>query len=488
MSKYNQSIINRRAFLKNMAFISGGLSCGLSSYPLFANTTNSESSEAFIDTSGYKALVSIILRGGCDSLNMLVPRNPSSYEDYKKLRSTVAFEEKQISEEQFLANTFTNESYIQQELYSFPKLLAPLNELYSNNKLAVVAGLGAMLGPVGKDSRVNRPRGLHAHGITAFWMGDDSYGLPIPRSGWAGRIADYIDLPKGSLRMNVGIESSHVWQAGKQTSAFTVDLTGAPSFTHISGKKSPQRQLLDSLNQTAMEQQNILQKGYADLLNATLEQSDNVRSKINNKDRKPIDEGNSELAKAVRALQATSGLGKKLAAVAQWIYMRDSVGLPRQTFTVTHGSYDTHRGQSLRLGSLWNDLSKAMVAFQNVIDLLELGVDEEVTTFTASEFGRTVTANGDGTDHGWGGHALVMGNSVKGGQVYGDIPTFSLKNPKYTHSGLLIPDTSPDQYGATLAHWFGVPDKNLNTIFTRLDDYKKEGEAIAVRNLGFMRV
>jgi uncharacterized protein (DUF1501 family) len=168
----------------------------------------------------------------------------------------------------------------------------------------------------------------------------------------------------------------------------------------------------------------------------------------------------------------------RLAAVAP------SLGLRRQIFFARVGGWDLHDHQVVAGNTatgahakLLADVSQSLAAFANATE--ELGIAEQVTTFTASDFGRTWTTNGDGSDHGWGSHHLIMGGAVKGGDIYGQMPDFALNGPDDTGRGRWIPTTSVDEYNATLATWFGVRQGDLATILPNIGRFARP-------NLGFM--
>ena len=150
----------------------------------------------------------------------------------------------------------------------------------------------------------------------------------------------------------------------------------------------------------------------------------------------------------------------------------------RQIYFVRMGGWDTHGNQLNRHPQLLGELNDALVAFYNT--MVELNLQDNVTAFTNSEFGRTLTSNGDGSDHAWGGHSLVLGGSVNGGDIYGTMPSLELGGPDDSrNNGRLVPTTSTDQYAATLARWFGVSDAQLSTVFPNLSRFPSN-------NLGFM--
>jgi uncharacterized protein (DUF1501 family) len=178
------------------------------------------------------------------------------------------------------------------------------------------------------------------------------------------------------------------------------------------------------------------------------------------------------LAGATLATQFPPGnpLATQLQTVARIIKVRGALGLSRQIFYCVLGGFDTHGGQLPIQSALLQQLSQAVLAFYRATQ--ELGVDQSVTTFTASEFGRTLTPNSSGTDHAWGNHHFIVGSAVKGGQFFGAFPSLTLGGDSDAYNtGTLIPTSSVDQYGATLAQWFGVGPANLSTIFPNIVNF-----------------
>jgi uncharacterized protein (DUF1501 family) len=172
-------------------------------------------------------------------------------------------------------------------------------------------------------------------------------------------------------------------------------------------------------------------------------------------------------------------LGNQLKQVAQILKVRGNLGLNRQIFFVSQGGYDTHTGQLGQQASLLAELAAAMAAFDNAVQELEL--DGKVVTFTESEFGRTCQpSTGAGSDHAWGSHQLVMGSALKSADVYGTFPSLALGGPDdITGRGVWLPTASLDQYAATIAAWFGVPEASLPTVFPNLANFSQ-------RTLGFV--
>jgi uncharacterized protein (DUF1501 family) len=186
-----------------------------------------------------------------------------------------------------------------------------------------------------------------------------------------------------------------------------------------------------------------------------------------------------------------STLGPQLQMVARLIAAGSTAaasggfGMKRQIFFCQVGGYDLHTGQTSGPGStaigahanLLAELSQSMNAFQRAME--QLGLSKNVTSFTASDFGRTFPCNGQGSDHGWGSHHLILGGAVKGQRTYGQFPALTINGPNDTSTGRWIPTTAIDQYFATLATWFGVDSGNLSTVFPNIGRF-------ASPNLGFI--
>jgi uncharacterized protein (DUF1501 family) len=172
-----------------------------------------------------------------------------------------------------------------------------------------------------------------------------------------------------------------------------------------------------------------------------------------------------------------SQLGEQLQTVARLIAARDDLQMQRQVFFVAAGGFDSHDNQNQDQPGLLADISESLAAFYNAT--VELGVPDAVTTFTQSDFGRTLTSNGDGTDHAWGGNQVVLGDAVIGGQLIGSYPELQIGGPEDVGGGRFIPSTSADQYAATLARWFGIPDPDLDIVAPNLANF-------TIRDLGFM--
>jgi len=184
-----------------------------------------------------------------------------------------------------------------------------------------------------------------------------------------------------------------------------------------------------------------------------------------------------EAAPPLTTVFPQSQLGTQLQTVARLVAVRERLGMQRQVFFVAAGGFDSHDNQNEDQPGLLGGISDAIAAFHAATE--ELGIGDSVTSFTQSDFGRTLTSNGDGTDHAWGGNQLVVGGGVNGAEIYGSYPVLEIGGPEDVGGGRMIPSTSADQFAATLAKWFGIPDGDLGTVAPNLANF-------AQRDLGFM--
>jgi uncharacterized protein (DUF1501 family) len=289
------------------------------------------------------------------------------------------------------------------------------------------------------------------------------------RYGWAGRTADLLNSQGFSqpLAMNVSINGNNIFQGGRNTVFYNIGTNGAPQmnvYEDSSYRDGKRRALFLKLLQLSGNDPSLLQQEYGSTLTRSYQTADTVNAAL----------------KSVPALTtsfATDFLSKQLKMAAQMVHARDALGVKRQVFFVQIGGWDFHDTLLTSQATQLATLSKALKSFQDA--MAEIGTESLVTSFVASEFGRTLTSNGDGTDHGWGGHTLVMGGGVQGKKLYGSFPSLAIKGSSDAGRGAMLPSTSTDQVAATLAQWFGVSNSDLDVVFPNLKNFSQ-------RNLGFV--
>ena len=289
------------------------------------------------------------------------------------------------------------------------------------------------------------------------------------RQGWGGKLGDlFFSQNTSPIFTCTSINGSAVFLAGQNVGAYQLGTSGSVSITGITGS------LFGSVSAGSAALRNIIGNSGASLIAQDLADTTN----------RSID-ANAQLSAAVAtapdfALPATltsSSVAAQLRVVSRMIASRTALGAKRQIFFVGIGGFDTHDNQLTTQPGLHAQVAGALAYFYD--NMVTLGLSNNVTAFTASDFGRTLTSNGDGSDHGWGSHHFVVGGAVKGRNYYGTFPIMGLNNNDEVGSGRLLPTTSVDQYAATMARWFGVSDSNLSLVLPNIGNF-------ATSNVGFM--
>jgi uncharacterized protein (DUF1501 family) len=411
-------------------------------------------------TTDYKALVCIFMFGGNDSNNMLVPTD-SRYAQYLQARSVLALPQSQLLPLQMGG----------QSIYGLHPNMPEMQGYFNNQQsLAIVANVGTLVQPTTQATYrafTNLPENLFSHSDQQDqWQSAQLAGIPV--SGWAGKVADNVQTFNAAAQFPpiLSISGSPVFCTGLTTRPFSMDpgqppgLDGFDTSAASQARYAATQQLLTFDSGLSMVQAANTVTGqavkFAQVLSAALK---NVAP--------------------LQTLFPGTYLGQQLQQVAQVISARSALGVQRQIFFCSYGGFDTHADQLPQQVALLSTVSQAMSAFYQATQ--ELGVANQVTAFTLSEFSRTLepSSNG-GTDHAWGSHQLILGGAVKGNAIYGTFPTLALGGPNDAdQNGRWIPTTALDQYAATLATWFGVGAANLPSIFPNLVNFTGN-------NLGFL--
>lgn len=409
----------------------------------------------------YQALVCIYLGGGNDGHNTVIPISTAQqgYQLYKNGRGALA-----LPQAGLLAINNGNDTY-----GLHPKL-TEIRNLYTQGKAAVVANLGMLVKPIDRNlyntnNSAIIPNALFSHSDqSSQWHAADSSGLAS--TGWGGRVNDLLAPSNqgATFPSMTTLAGSSLFVTGAQTFAASVPSGGASML--MAGNQARavgQQQLLkfDNGLQLVQAANATMSRGasYAQALNSALQ------------------------GVTLNTVFPTTGLGAQLQMVARIMKVRGALGLSRQVFFCSMGGFDTHGSQLAIQDQLLQELSQAIGAFYTATQ--ELTIENSVTTFTASEFGRTLTGNSNGgTDHAWGSHHFAIGGGVLGGQFYGQFPSLALgSSVDANNRGTLIPTTSVDQYGATLAQWFGVAPGvgagQVGSIFGNIGNF-------GTSNLGFL--
>lgn len=413
--------------------------------------------------SDYRALVCIYLLGGNDGNNTVIPAFGENYVAYSTARKTLA-----IPEQDLIPLTSSSTS-----AYALHPELQPLKQIWDDGAMAILLNVGTLAEPLTKASyasgRVKLPQGLYSHlDQQSLWQGGGANSFL--RSGWGGRIADRLGQDMaGSIPIAISVAGDSLYITGNATKSLIVPSTGSFSISG-SGKTVTDVVRRDALQQLlAIDRDSLLIKGAGDVIADALAASDIID---------PLITSESSAAEPFFAGQQSS-VAKQLLQVARLIEGRTSLGVRRQIFFVTQEGYDTHKNQLNTQSTLFAQLAPALRAFYEAT--VQLGIASQVTTFTLSDFGRTLQPNtGKGTDHGWGSHHIVIGDSIRGRQFYGEYPVMALDGPSDAgNEGRWIPTISVDQYAATLAAWLGVSASDLPLVVPNIGRFPTS-------NLGFM--
>ena len=419
----------------------------------------------------YKALVCILLSGGNDSHNMLIPREQGEYQHYATSRSQVA-----IPRDTILSLNGSN--------FGLHPAMTGIQQMYNSGELSFISNIGTLIRPTDKPSALNEqnlPLGLFSHSDQVQqWQ----TSVPNDRSsiGWGGRVADMLnDLNDNpNISMNVSLSGTNIFQTGQSTVEYAIDRNQGS--TGILGYNDDSNPFLALRNQAL---DNIVDAHYDDVFKRTY--IDVIK---NSRDASLVVSEALESAPFVDDIFVSdTNFSDSLRMIARMIGSRESLGAKRQIFFVDVGGWDNHDDLLAQHNLLLDELSTGLTEFNAA--LKRIGAHDCVTTFTSSDFGRTLTFNGEGTDHAWGGNVLVMGGPVRGGNIYGDYPLlelageFELSNNAMNSNGIMLPTTSVDEYFAELALWFGVAPSELSTVFPNIGNfYNTSGGGMPIGFIG----
>lgn len=463
----NPPLIPRRKFLQRAACAAvGNLGIASTIWNLRAINAAAQAPTGGIQPGDFKALVCVFLYGGNDSANLLIPRDAASYAAYSNLRGILAIPQANILPISDLVNDGRD--------YALHPSVPQLRNIYNQGKLALVANVGSLAAPVTRTTYLNGsvqlPPQLFSHEDQQMQWQTSLPGSPN-RTGWGGRMADLLHTLNNAnaISMSISVSGSNVFEVGNVVSQYGVSTYGSIGLSGFYGGATNPG-LVAYNNIVNLPYTNLFERAFGAVTRRAIDNNDLVTNAL------------ASATPLTTPFPANSYLADQLKMVAQLIAVRSTLGMRRQIYFVATGGFDTHDHELTDQPQLLADVSGAMSAFYNAT--VELGVQNSVTSFTASDFGRTFTTNGAGSDHGWGGHHIVMGGDVRGGNVYGRFPVLSVDGPDDTGYGRWIPSTSVDEYGATLAKWFGVnpslsAGSEMLTVFPNLGRF-------ATPDLGFM--
>lgn len=459
---------SRRSFLKNMSCAAVGTTT------LFNTLTNLKfinSAAALGGFSDYKALVVILLGGGNDAYNMLIPYDDASHAIYSTTRSNLALPK--VNENNAAQNLRVLNYTDQGKEFALHYACENMQSMFNSGRMSFVSNVGTLIEPTSKlainNSQANLPLGLYSHADQVMhWQ----TALPQDRvaQGWGGKIADMFQAgnQNQNISMNLSLSGSNIFQTGNNTVEFALyPGSGAVELEGISAPwevPTAKRNVINSMIDQYYD--DVFKKTYVDIVKIGKDGAEEYNQAINGITLQ------TEFPTYYNVTNDTAQgetLTSSLELVAKTIAAQETLSMNRQIFFIDFGGFDMHEEVLSIHNDLMSILDHALGRFNAAMD--EIGMADNVTLFSLSEFARTLTSNGQGSDHAWGSNAFVMGGAVDGGKIIGSYPSLELNSDLELGGGVLLPQISTDQYFGDIAHWFGVNTSDLITLFPNIDNF-----------------
>ena len=422
-------------------------------------------------TGGYRALVCVFLFGGLDSHDILLPYDTESYASFANVRQSLlnGYGESR-DRSRLLPLAPDNAADFGSRRFAMPPEMPQLKALFDAGRAAVVANVGPLIEPVTAqgflDGSARVPSRLFSHNDQqSTWQSSSPEGAQL---GWGGLFADAALAsganaggPRFTTLSTAGVGP---FLTGNVASPYQVSVSGSAGIAALEGQPAAFADFLasaeDRFRAQGFDGSHILERDMAELFRSGIDTNTVF-----------------DAARAGAAPLATefpdSPLGSQLRAVAETISIRGALSASRQIFFVGTGGFDSHSNQAFDLPGLLTQIDGAMAAFDSA--MTELGVSGDVTSFTASDFGRTLAVNGDGTDHGWGGHSIVLGGAVRGRRIFGDVPDARLGHGSDGGGGRLVPSLSVEQLADPLGRWWGLSGAEVAAALPNLRNFDPAG-------------
>ncbi len=500
MTNHDLQSPQRRAFLRR----SGQLALTGTALPFALNLAAMGEAAAFNAPAGdYKALVCVFLFGGNDYANTLIPYDDTNYNLYSTIRGGgagqtaggIALAKSALTATLLSPSVGPTDSQGQlNRQFALNPAMTGLAGLFNSGKMAVQLNVGPLVKPLTRTqynssdrTTYPRPPQLFSHNDQqSIWQSSSPEGSTV---GWGGNMGDLVlsnSLNTSSVFTCMSVSGNAVFLSGDTALQYQVSTSGAIKIqpatnTSLYGNSAVPGAIYNLLhNQTSAHK---MENEYLAVTKRALDAESSVSAAL-------------ALTPPTTTFP-TDSLGQQLKMVARLINGRSTLGVRRQVFFVSMGGFDLHDNLIRDHGGLLGKVSAAMTAFYNAT--VEMGVDSKVTSFTASDFGRTLASNGDGSDHGWGSHHFVVGGAVNGKRFYGEAPpinvtdgsgsprVYSAAEQWHVGQGRLVPRTSVDQYAATMAKWFGVTDTEMPQVLANINNFgTPAGRTDYPWDMGFM--
>ena len=413
----------------------------------------------------YKALVCVFLYGGNDYANTVVPYDMASHAAYTSQRAAIAIDRASLSGTVLNPTTALPSG----RQYALAPELAPLVPLFDAGKMAVMLNVGTLVQPTTKLQFTNKsaplPPKLFSHNDQqSVWQSSAPEGST---SGWGGRMGDLFAAGNGNATFTcVSVAGNAVFLSGQAAVQYQVSAGGSVPLAALKTPLFGSQACSDALRRlVTAPSTHLFEAEHARVMKRSIEADVELTAAL------------AGAAPLRTVFPTSSALSAQLTMVARMISARTALTAKRQVFFVSIGGFDTHDNILTDHPVLMATVGQALAAFHSAT--VELGVADSVTTFTASDFGRTLTTDGDGSDHGWGSMHFVLGGAVKGKAFYGAAPVIANNGPDDVGQGRLLPSMAVDQFGATLANWFGVSATDAVSVLPNIGNY-------SLRDIGFM--
>jgi uncharacterized protein (DUF1501 family) len=407
----------------------------------------------------YKALVCVFLYGGNDYGNTLVPFDTTSYNSYATIRQSLA-----TARDSLTATALTTAQNLGGRQMALAPQLGKLKVLWDAGKLGVQLNVGTLIQPITlaqyQAQNVPLPPKLFSHNDQqSVWQSSSPEGAT---TGWGGRMGDLFLGGNGTATFTcINVSGNAVYMSGQQAVQYQVSTAGAVPINGIGGSLYTSKACSEALRSLiTANRSHWMESELTRVISRSISAQGTVSSAL---------ASGPTITSIDSTLASTNNLANQLLMVAKLIAARQALGATRQVYFVSVGGFDLHDFLTDQHPGLLTTVNDAVAAFFNAT--VELGVANSVTTFTASDFGRTLTSNGDGSDHGWGSHHFVLGGAVKGGQYWGKLPAVAVNGPDDVGQGRLLPSTGVDQLAATLATWMGVSANDLPVVLPQIGNY-----------------